>query len=648
MRVYDTRDAPPPPERVQQPLLHSMDFQNADASGPSGGPDITHQTQICEAPGHVKIDQSRLQKWLKIKSGTKKQKLTRSEISQAFSCCFCLIDSFRRNSDEPAAGRPMRVDMKAVRETFEKIHKKEWITRLVDESLQKLITTLLSPAVPEEALEILLILPECHVLHQEDNVLKMIFPLAGAISSLSGPSMNLLRSWWSDLKKPFLQMPIKMFTDAVAFILTSRPELTCWMGHVICVLRHLYQVNKMAASCVPAQMFHIAEIGSVDTIQNVYNWRTWQQNRFLLNVDGKIKVFKTAASIKMPPLFPRFKVYVRRSHLMEDTFKNLEGAKAEDVKKLLQVEFIGEKDLKAEKWHLFHLISKELTKSESGMFWHNDLKTMIWFTAKVDKIKYFQLGLLCGIAMHNDHIINLPFPLALYKKLLDLRPTLSDLKELDSTLVNSLQDILDYGGDVENDFGLNFVINWDGISVPLVEDGENQMVTNDNCQEFVDAYVDYVFNVSVKDHFEEFERGIYMVCDPDVIDIFEPKELMEFMAGNAAYEWDKLKKNAVYEGVYHAKHKVIIMFWNLFDKMSSSQRKRFLLFVTGSERVPSLGMESIKMKIVPVYMLTEDQLPEALNCHKMLNLPMYRTLGQLEERLLRAIGCADQRPGQEA
>ncbi|KAG2463985.1 probable E3 ubiquitin-protein ligase HERC6 [Polypterus senegalus] len=625
-----------------------MDFQNADASGPSGGPDFTHQTQICELQGHIKINQSRLQKWLKIKSGTKKQKLTQSEISQAFSCCFCLIDSFRRNSDEPGAGRPMRVDMKAVRETFEKIHRKEWITRLVAIGLLKWIPSQLSPAVLEEALEILLILPECHVLHKEDNVLNMIFPLAEAISSLSGPSMNLLKSWWSDLKKPFLQKTIQMFTAAVAFILTLRPEYTCEMEHVLCVLRHLYQANEMAASRVPAHMFHVAEIGSDDTSLNFFNWRTWQQNPFLLNVDGKIKVFEVAACAKMAPFFPTFKVCVRRSHLIEDTFKNLEGAKAEDVKKILQVEFIGEKDLKAEKWHLFHLISKELRKPESGMFWHNELKTIIWFTAKVDKITYFQLGLLCGIAMHNNHIINLPFPLALYKKLLNLRPTLSDLKELDSTLVNSLQDILDYGGDVENDFGLNFVINWDGISTPLVEDGENKMVTNDNCQEFVDAFVDYVFNVSVKEHFEEFKRGIYEVCDPDVIEIFEPKELMEFMAGNAAYEWDKLKKNAVYKGVYREKHKVIVMFWNLFDKMSSSQRKRLLLFVTGSERVPSLGMESIKMQIVPVYMLTEDQLPEALNCHKMLNLPMYRTPEQLKERLLRAIGCADQLPGQEA
>jgi E3 ubiquitin-protein ligase HERC4 len=44
------------------------------------------------------------------------------------------------------------------------------------------------------------------------------------------------------------------------------------------------------------------------------------------------------------------------------------------------------------------------------------------------------LGVLCGLAIYNFTIIDLPFPLALYKKLLKEPVSLQDLKGLSPTL----------------------------------------------------------------------------------------------------------------------------------------------------------------------------------------------------------------------
>lgn len=44
--------------------------------------------------------------------------------------------------------------------------------------------------------------------------------------------------------------------------------------------------------------------------------------------------------------------------------------------------------------------------------------------------RYFLLGLLCGLAFYNNSVVHMPFPLALFKKLLDIRPSLSDFAEL--------------------------------------------------------------------------------------------------------------------------------------------------------------------------------------------------------------------------
>lgn len=48
-----------------------------------------------------------------------------------------------------------------------------------------------------------------------------------------------------------------------------------------------------------------------------------------------------------------------------------------------------------------------------------------------EDIELFSLiGVICGLAIYNLTIVELNFPVALYKKLLKRNPTLDDLKEL--------------------------------------------------------------------------------------------------------------------------------------------------------------------------------------------------------------------------
>lgn len=71
----------------------------------------------------------------------------------------------------------------------------------------------------------------------------------------------------------------------------------------------------------------------------------------------------------------------------------------------------------------------------------------------------FVLGIICGLAIYNFTIINIPFPLALYKKLLKEPVGLSDLKGLSSSLANSLKSLLEYEeSDFSEVFGLDFEI----------------------------------------------------------------------------------------------------------------------------------------------------------------------------------------------
>lgn len=139
----------------------------------------------------------------------------------------------------------------------------------------------------------------------------------------------------------------------------------------------------------------------------------------------------------------------------------------------------------------FMLLTQKLFSSEYGMFKNYDESRFIWFSdSSFEGEEMFQLvGTLVALALYNFQIINLPFPLALYKKILNERLKLSDLCELSPTLGNSLKSLLDYeGDDMEDVFDLTFEVTrevYDNIeTIPLKDDGANIRVNQTNKYEY--------------------------------------------------------------------------------------------------------------------------------------------------------------------
>lgn len=61
---------------------------------------------------------------------------------------------------------------------------------------------------------------------------------------------------------------------------------------------------------------------------------------------------------------------------------------------------------------------------------------------------YLMIGRLLGLAIYNSILVPLNFPLALFKKLLDCPVNFDDFNELNPAVAGSLQDVIDYDGDV--------------------------------------------------------------------------------------------------------------------------------------------------------------------------------------------------------
>ena len=96
------------------------------------------------------------------------------------------------------------------------------------------------------------------------------------------------------------------------------------------------------------------------------------------------------------------------------------------------------------------------------MFTHSEDGNLAWFNAfSFEADVMFELvGILLGLAIYNGIILDVHFPLLVYKKLLGFDIGLADLREIQPTVSNSLEQLLQYTGDVENDYCLTFEVSY--------------------------------------------------------------------------------------------------------------------------------------------------------------------------------------------
>lgn len=98
------------------------------------------------------------------------------------------------------------------------------------------------------------------------------------------------------------------------------------------------------------------------------------------------------------------------------------------------MKFHGEEaeDAGGVKKEFFMLLLREILDPKYGMFKQYEETRIIWFSEDSfeDENMYFLIGILCGLVIYNFIIIDLPFPLALYKKLLHEPVGLIDIKEM--------------------------------------------------------------------------------------------------------------------------------------------------------------------------------------------------------------------------
>uniref|UniRef100_A0A8C5H7Q1 Probable E3 ubiquitin-protein ligase HERC6 n=1 Tax=Gouania willdenowi TaxID=441366 RepID=A0A8C5H7Q1_GOUWI len=617
-----------------------------------------------------RLDESKIQKWL---SASPADVEATKEIKEMFLTSSSLVTSFTKASGPPEPGA-LTVDLHCVCQTFDKMFKIPWIKQSVN--LKELIELLFASRTSLKTPEIILILLSCPLLLEESNVINVVLPITILMDDLNEKMCEMLKSWWTSVPESILHNHIMVFKKALIFLLKNNLLMTHNPGvrFLLEALKFLYKANKVRKSFkVPLSTFYVEEVNStVNPVQDFTLWKTFSQLEdnddtpaifcrypFVFTLACKVGLFNISAyitkkvhkvvhelSLVNPTLdsAPIFQLTLRRTHLVEDTFRQLGAADHCAFQRELWVQFVDDRKLMdVNKRDLFLHVFEELMAPEHGMFMYNENQTVAWFPPrpKMEEKHYFLFGVLCGMALYNHNVVHLLFPRALFKKMLRIQPKLEDMKEFDPRLAETCRLILeDYSSDDLQTLEPTFTIIWGGEQVELDPTEPGKAVTEANRKEFVSAYIDHIFNKSVEKIFEAFKQGFFKVCDIDIVEFFQPEELQMVMVGDENYDWEMFKQNTVYEGEYHATHPNIITFWNVFQNLKEEEKRKFFLFLTGCARVPYLGMKSINMRVAVLPDATELHMPEALTCHFLLLLPLYGRYPvkkTMKARLLRAI-----------
>uniref|UniRef100_A0A9L0R8L7 HECT and RLD domain containing E3 ubiquitin protein ligase 3 n=1 Tax=Equus caballus TaxID=9796 RepID=A0A9L0R8L7_HORSE len=530
-------------------------------------------------------------------------------VVQILSSAACWNGSFlEKKIDEHFKTSPKipGIDLNSTRVLFEKLMNSQhsMILEQILNSFESCLIPQLSSSPPDvEAMRIYLILPEFPLLQDSKYYITLTIPLAMAILRLDTNPSKVLDNWWSQVCPKYFMKLVNLYKGAVVYLLRGRKTFLIpvlfnnYITAALKLLEKLYKVN-LKVKHVEYDTFYIPEISSLVDIQEDYlMWFLHQAGMkarpsiiqdavtlcsypFIFDAQAKTKMLQTDAELQMQvavnganlqnvfmlltlePLLARspfLVLHVRRNNLVGDALRELSIHSDIDLKKPLKVIFDGEEavDAGGVTKEFFLLLLKELLNPIYGMFTYYQDSNLLWFsdTCFVEHNWFHLIGITCGLAIYNSTVVDLHFPLALYKKLLNVEPGLEDLKELSPTEGRSLQELLDYPGeDIEETFCLNFTICRESYGVveqkKLIPEGDKVTVCKDNRQEFVDAYVNYVFQISVHEWYTAFSSGFLKVCGGKVLELFQPSELRAMMVGNSNYNWEELEEVSLKGAVF--------------------------------------------------------------------------------------------------
>ncbi|OCK75997.1 HECT-domain-containing protein [Lepidopterella palustris CBS 459.81] len=344
-------------------------------------------------------------------------------------------------------------------------------------------------------------------------------------------------------------------------------------------------------------------------------------------------------------------VKVRRTHIFEDSYHEIMRQSAADLKKRLMIKFDGEDglDYGGLSREFFFLLSHEMFNPFYCLFEysaHDNYTLQINPHSGInpEHLNYFKfIGRVVGLAIFHRRFLDAFFIGAFYKMILRKKVALQDMEGVDADFHRNLEWMLN--NDITDALELTFSTEderfGETVSIELKPHGEDIEVTNENKQEYVDLITEWRIQKRVEEQFQAFVSGFNELIPPDLVNVFDERELELLIGGIADIDVDDWKKHTDYRG-YTESDEVITSFWKCIRSWDAEQKSRLLQFATGTSRIPVNGFKDLQGSDGPRRFTIEkagepNQLPKSHTCFNRLDLPPYKNFEQLNQKLTIAV-----------
>jgi E3 ubiquitin-protein ligase HERC2 len=267
-------------------------------------------------------------------------------------------------------------------------------------------------------------------------------------------------------------------------------------------------------------------------------------------------------------------------------------------------------------------------------------------TSELHMSMFTFLGRLMGGAMRGGEPLNLILPPLFWKLLSTQRAQEPDLSSVDKLCLQCAHELTatkaQFGAEGQELFDETFETERfattlsGGSTCELLEGGSSIPLTFDRCDEYVNLLVNARLFEN-RGQISAIRKGLLSVVPELVVSMLTPDELELRICGASDYTVTALKGSTTYEGVTSEDRRVGFL-WQALEDATPVQRRLFLKFVSGRERMP------VQLRVLPMATQGETTavLPRAATCFFAIEVPDYPSLDVFKNRLYYAIeNCQD-------
>jgi hypothetical protein len=263
-------------------------------------------------------------------------------------------------------------------------------------------------------------------------------------------------------------------------------------------------------------------------------------------------------------------------------------------------------------------------------------------------LAYFEFaGKVFAVAVVNSVHLSAHLSMPFLKRIIGKTLSLEDLADIDEMMFNGMKWILENSvADLPSElvFSASAAELGSGRQVELKENGASIAVTDANKQEYIELLVEHRLKREIEHQGNAFCQGFYELIPLDEIKAFDAAELDAVICGENIVDVSDWQKHCEFMGVFSANHPVIALFFEVLRSWSQENLSKLLAFTTGSPQVPLGGFAAFREAGRPIVINSgggKDRLVTAHTCVNTLDLPLYESRSEMNEKLMYAIeNCA--------